>query len=89
MIGSFFQNESKGLSSLFHGSGREDVDVLMLGDGRPFVLEVINPKKRSIDLKYIEKSINKYYNNIISVSKLEFCSKSDIKIIKSTPLSKT
>jgi len=25
--------------------GREDVDVRMLGDGRPFILEFINPKK--------------------------------------------
>lgn len=28
-----------------HGSGREDIDVRMLGDGRPFILEFINPKK--------------------------------------------
>ena len=28
----------------FHGAGREDVDVRMLGAGRPFVMEVINPK---------------------------------------------
>jgi len=30
---------------LLHGSGREDVDVRMLGHGRPFILEFINPKK--------------------------------------------
>ncbi|VVB58968.1 tRNA pseudouridine synthase Pus10 [Candidatus Anstonella stagnisolia] len=29
-----------------HASGREDVDVCMKGSGRPFVLEVISPKKR-------------------------------------------
>jgi len=28
-----------------HGSGREDIDVRMLGDGRPFILEFINPRK--------------------------------------------
>ena len=28
-----------------HGSGREDIDVRMLGHGRPFILEFINPKK--------------------------------------------
>ena len=27
-----------------HGSGREDIDVRMLGRGRPFVLELVNPK---------------------------------------------
>ena len=27
----------------FSSSGREDVDVRMLGDGRPFIVELINP----------------------------------------------
>ena len=31
----------------FHGCGREDIDALMLGRGRPFVLELKNPKKRT------------------------------------------
>ena len=29
----------------FMSSGREDVDVKMLGRGRPFVLEISNPRK--------------------------------------------
>jgi tRNA pseudouridine synthase 10 len=29
-----------GTEALFHGAGREDVDALMLGTGRPFVIEV-------------------------------------------------
>lgn len=28
----------------FHSAGREDMDVRMLGQGRPFVLEVINAR---------------------------------------------
>ena len=28
-----------------HAAGREDIDVRMLGSGRPFVFEFINPKK--------------------------------------------
>ncbi len=39
-----------------HASGREDVDVRMLGTGRPFVMELKNPKKRSVDLRALEKS---------------------------------
>ena len=34
----------------FHGLGREDTDARMLGRGRPFVLEVEAPRRRSIDL---------------------------------------
>ncbi len=33
----------------FHGMGREDIDARMLGDGRPFVLELKAPKKRRLD----------------------------------------
>jgi tRNA pseudouridine synthase 10 len=29
----------------FSASGREDVDVRMLGNGRPFVIEFINPHR--------------------------------------------
>jgi tRNA pseudouridine synthase 10 len=33
----------------FHGAGREDVDVRMLGDGRPFVVSAHWARRRSID----------------------------------------
>ncbi len=34
----------------FHGAGREDVDVRMLGRGRPFVFEVVGPRRDDVDL---------------------------------------
>ncbi len=42
-------------------SGREDVDVRMLGPGRPFLLELVNPKVVNLtdnDYKTIEMEIN-------------------------------
>jgi tRNA pseudouridine synthase 10 len=57
----------------FHGSGREDVDVLMLGNGRPFVVELLQPKKRSADLKAIENEVN--VDKRIKISELKFCEK--------------
>lgn len=36
---------------LYYIIGREDVDVRMLGDGRPFILELFNPKKAVSGLK--------------------------------------
>ena len=36
--------------SRFHGMGREDIDARMLGRGRPFVLELVRPRTRSLDL---------------------------------------
>jgi tRNA U54 and U55 pseudouridine synthase Pus10 len=31
---------------VLHAGGREDRDVRMLGNGRPFIIEIINPKNR-------------------------------------------
>ena len=33
-----------------HASGREDVDARMLGDGRPLIIEVRNPRRRDISV---------------------------------------
>lgn len=39
-----------------HASGREDVDVMCLGSGRPFVLELLQPQKREADLEGLARS---------------------------------
>lgn len=43
-----------GTSYAFHGAGREDIDALMLGTGRPFVLEVKNPRVREVPEGHLE-----------------------------------
>ncbi|MCA8955163.1 MAG: hypothetical protein KDC87_03760 [Planctomycetes bacterium] len=40
----------------FHGAGREDVDVLMLGRGRPFVFEVVGAH-REFDLAELDRQL--------------------------------
>lgn len=50
---------TKGREAKFHGAGREDIDVLMLGSGRPFVLEIKEPRIRNIDYEQVESDINK------------------------------
>lgn len=45
-------------SSSFHGAGREDIDALMLGTGRPFVFELKDPQVREVDLGALEAAIN-------------------------------
>ena len=49
---------TKGKKSKIHSSGREDIDARCLA-WRPFVIEIVKPKIRKIDLKDIEKKINK------------------------------
>lgn len=42
----------------FHGAGREDIDALMLGTGRPFILELKQPRRRTADLAGLLTRIN-------------------------------
>ncbi|MGL6298194.1 MAG: tRNA pseudouridine(54/55) synthase Pus10, partial [Methanobacteriaceae archaeon] len=49
---------SQGREAKFHGAGREDIDVRMLGTGRPFVLEIKEPKIRNLDLATLSKDVN-------------------------------
>ena len=73
----------------FHGSGREDIDALMLGTGRPFILEIKNPKKRAIDLKHLEHEINEHAKDKIEVSSLRFSIRDEIARIKAAEFRKT
>jgi tRNA pseudouridine synthase 10 len=49
-----------GMEIKLHASGREDVDVRMLGKGRPLIIELRKPKIRKLDYQKIshEASIN-------------------------------
>jgi tRNA pseudouridine synthase 10 len=80
---------SKGSDESFHGGGREDIDVLMLGNGRPFVLEIKNPKVRKIDLNRLKNEINNYGVDKIEVCKLRYSDKDEVKRIKSAEFRKT
>ncbi|CAK9067804.1 tRNA pseudouridine synthase Pus10 (Hup10) (Coiled-coil domain-containing protein 139) (tRNA pseudouridine 55 synthase) (Psi55 synthase) (tRNA pseudouridylate synthase) (tRNA-uridine isomerase), partial [Durusdinium trenchii] len=42
----------------FHAEGREDIDVRMLGAGRPFVLEVRNARRVAVDVAELQAAIN-------------------------------
>ncbi len=77
-----------GKDDAFHGSGREDVDARMLGNGRPFVLEVKHPKKRSVDLSNLERDINANNKNVIEVHQLRFSDRDEIARIKNAAFRK-
>jgi len=73
---------TSGVDSFFHAAGREDIDVRMLGSGRPFIVEVAKPKKRFIDLKRIEQAINTEGAGKVEVSELHFAGKDDVRNLK-------
>ncbi|MBE6503497.1 MAG: tRNA pseudouridine(54/55) synthase Pus10 [Methanobrevibacter sp.] len=67
---------TKGYEAKFHGAGREDIDVLMLGSGRPFVLEIKEPRIRKLDFKQLEEDINKINKDKTAYHNLHPCQRS-------------
>ncbi len=71
-----------GKDVLFHAAGREDVDARMLGQGRPFIVEVKKPKRRSIDLQDLAHTIGKQAQGKLEVLNLHFATKEDVRKLK-------
>lgn len=74
--------ETLGEDSSFHAAGREDVDARMMGRGRPFVIEVKRPRKRSVDLSQLEERINREAQRKVEVSSLRFVDREAVKRLK-------
>jgi len=88
LISKHILEKTRGDGESFHGSGREDIDVRMLGNGRPFVIEIKNPKIRNLDLVCVEDEINTNNKGIIKVNNLHFSNKNEVVRIKSNDFKK-
>ncbi len=66
----------------FHGAGREDVNVRMLGAGRPFVVELIGPKVLDVDLAAAEAEINRRNAGRLEVLGLHWTEKTRVAALK-------
>ncbi len=77
-----FMELTKGEEHALHGMGREDIDVRMLGNGRPFVLEIKRPKRRTLNLKEIEKEINENSDGKVEVTGLRYSNRKEVVKIK-------
>jgi tRNA pseudouridine synthase 10 len=73
---------AEGEKTAFHASGREDIDARMLGNGRPFVVEISKPKKRSVDLAAVTNAINTAGEAKVQVSGLRFTSREVVRRLK-------
>ena len=78
-----------GGEGVFHGAGREDVDALMLGDGRPFVVEVKEPRVRFPDLDELQSAINAAADGAVEVQDLAFATHEMVERVKELAASKT
>jgi len=81
-----FLKQIKVENTSFHGAGREDINVRCLG-WRPFVLELISPGKRRIDLKKVKIEINK--SKKVKVKSLKIVGKDAVRRVKFADYDKT
>lgn len=75
----------------FSSSGREDVDVRCLGNGRPFVIEFINPcctKLSQEEVSKLQKAVNNS-SKLIQLRDLQIVGKKDVKSLKEGEEEKT
>ena len=68
----------------FHGAGREDVDVRMLGRGRPFVYEIVGPRVEDVDLVAVVEKINAQGAGRIEIDRLVSVPRGRVRELKET-----
>ncbi len=71
-----------------HGAGREDVDVRMLGNGRKFIIEAYEPRRRMPDTKKLESDVNGSGKGV-EIFGLSVCDCSAVKDLKGENHNKT
>ncbi|WP_123538085.1 tRNA pseudouridine(54/55) synthase Pus10 [Halosimplex salinum] len=78
-----------GESATFHGAGREDVDALMLEGGRPFVIEIDEPRQRTVDAGALQPEVNEYADGKVEVLDLRQATYEMVERVKELDASKT
>jgi len=73
-IKSVFAPAFKASSVMLHAAGREDVDVIMEGSGRPCVIEILHPGTRDADLEDLAAKVKAAHP--IELVDLRFCNSS-------------
>lgn len=89
LIGEPIRAAAEGTEHFLHGMGREDIDARMLGTGRPFVIEIRDPRKRNIDLVRLKDEINRLGKDQVSVSDLRPSNREEVRRVKQADPRKT
>jgi len=80
---------SGGREHSLHGMGREDIDARMLGNGRPFVVEIQDPRKRDLDIGALESEINRLAAGRVEVEGLRPSGLKEVRELKESRAVKT
>ena len=70
-------------NAVLHGAGREDIDARMIGTGRPFILEIVAPKLRTVDLPGVEAAINRGAEGRVTVELVRWSERAEVETLKS------
>lgn len=89
LISSSILAEFKGEYMVLHGCGREDIDARMLGSGRPFVVEIKEPKRRNVDLRMLEDKVREENAGKLEVTGLQYVKREMVAQIKNAKADKT
>ena len=82
LIAAPFLVATGGDGTRFHGMGREDIDARMLGRGRPFVLELLRPHRRTLDLPWIVGALAEKAAGRVEVVELAPATSDDVVRVK-------
>jgi tRNA pseudouridine synthase 10 len=89
LTGPIVLRHAQGEAEFFHGMGREDIDARMLGNGRPFVVEVRRPRVRALDLEKVQEEINSSAGGLVEVEGLRPSNRAEMRAIKESTHPKT
>lgn len=83
------QDAMDGTEVIFNAAGREDKEVLVLGEGRPFVIEVKEARFRPPDMTQIRELIATASDQVIAVDGLAKAKRGLVEHLTQTPVRET
>ncbi|MCZ6794145.1 MAG: tRNA pseudouridine(54/55) synthase Pus10 [Planctomycetota bacterium] len=81
--------QTGGERTFFHGLGREDTDARMLGEGRPFVMEVSRPRRRTIDAERLLRETTDVARGYAELLEPRIVERSTVRQVKEADAEKT
>ncbi|KAI8897324.1 hypothetical protein BC833DRAFT_594160 [Globomyces pollinis-pini] len=91
LIENFVTKKFRNTGFKFSSAGREDADVLMLGRGRPFYMELINPHHLNVselEMWELQETINNQVDGKIKVNDLQIVSRESTSVLKDSASTK-